>query len=246
MFLAKANSKIIRVQRKNWNLDQPPDMALGQCEFAEGGFTRQGATSGVRLANKGLPMNAIASRPGLVLVDERLNLVAANSDALQILAFPESPEKLGNLNAWLSKKIHSHLLDGKSLNRPSFVHEFRSAKRTYICRAFPLNTGANGPARPAMALMLERKSNGGGTLAEISERFGLTAREQETMRLLAEGFSSKEIAARMKISPNTVKAFVHLVMVKMGVSTRSGIIGKMVGADNLNHRSNGEKRPNVP
>jgi len=191
-------------------------------------------------------MNAIASRPGLVLVDERLNLVAANSDALQILAFPETPEKLGHLNGWLSKKIHSCLLDGKALNRPSFVHEFRSAKRTYICRAFPLNTGGNGAARPALALMLERKSNGGGTLAEISERFGLTAREQETMRLLAEGFSSKEIAARMKISPNTVKAFVHLVMVKMGVSTRSGIIGKMVGADNFNHRTNGEKRPNVP
>jgi DNA-binding CsgD family transcriptional regulator len=33
----------------------------------------------------------------------------------------------------------------------------------------------------------------------------------------------------MKISPNTVKAFIRLVMVKMSVSTRSGIIGKIVG-----------------
>lgn len=80
-------------------------------------------------------------------------------------------------------------------------------------------------------------------MEEVSQRFGLTAREQETMRLLAEGFCSKEIAVRMNISPNTVKAFVHLVMVKMGVSTRSGIIGKMVGVDNMNHRSNGEKKP---
>ena len=80
-------------------------------------------------------------------------------------------------------------------------------------------------------------------MAEISERFGLTAREQETMRLLAEGFCSKEIAARMKISPNTVKAFVHLVMVKMSVSTRSGIIGKMVGVDNIKRRSGQERTP---
>jgi DNA-binding NarL/FixJ family response regulator len=65
------------------------------------------------------------------------------------------------------------------------------------------------------------------------------------MRLLAEGFCSKEIAARMKISPNTVKAFVHLVMVKMSVSTRSGIIGKLVGADNLNHRSGRERTSKV-
>jgi DNA-binding CsgD family transcriptional regulator len=197
------------------------------------------------LQNRGTSMKAMASRPGLVLVDESLNLVAANFEAVQILAFPESPEKLGNLGGWLTKKIHSCLVERKSSSRSSFVTEFRSAKRTYLCRAFPLNTGANVPARPTLALMLERKSNGGGTVEEISERFGLTPREQETMRLLAEGFCSKEIAARMKISPNTVKAFVHLVMVKMGVSTRSGIIGKMIGVDNTNHTSDREKKPNV-
>jgi DNA-binding CsgD family transcriptional regulator len=189
-------------------------------------------------------MNAIASRPGLVLVDDFMNLVAANSEAVEILAFPDSPEKLGHLSGWLSKKIRSCLIDRQSLTRPSFVNEFRSAKRTYLCRAFPLNPGTNGDARPALALMLERKSNGGGSVAEISQRFGLTAREQETMRLLAQGFCSKEIAVRMNISPNTVKAFVHLVMVKMGVSTRSGIIGKMVGVDNTRNGSNGEKKPN--
>ncbi len=78
-------------------------------------------------------------------------------------------------------------------------------------------------------VMLERKSNEAVTIAEISERFGLTAREQETVQFLLEGFTSKEIAQRMKISPNTVKAFIRLVMVKMSVSTRSGIIGKIVG-----------------
>ena len=190
-------------------------------------------------------MNAIASRPGLVLLDDFMNLVAANSEVVQILAFPDSPEKLGHLSGWLSKKICSCLIGRKSLIRPSFVNEFRSAKRTYLCRAFPLNPGTNGSARPALALMLERKSNGGGSVAEISQRFGLTAREQETMRLLAQGFCSKEIAVRMNISPNTVKAFVHLVMVKMNVSTRSGIIGKMVGVDSTCNRSNGEEKPNL-
>jgi DNA-binding CsgD family transcriptional regulator len=46
---------------------------------------------------------------------------------------------------------------------------------------------------------------------------------------LLEGLTSKEIADRMGISPNTVKAFIRLVMVKMNVSTRSGIIGRIVG-----------------
>jgi DNA-binding CsgD family transcriptional regulator len=38
------------------------------------------------------------------------------------------------------------------------------------------------------------------------------------------------MADRMKISPNTVKSFLRLVMVKMGVSTRSGILGKIAGS----------------
>jgi DNA-binding CsgD family transcriptional regulator len=189
-------------------------------------------------------MSANASQPGVVLVDKSLNLVAANLDAIKILAFPEPPEKLGNLRDWFAKKIYS-LLDRKALIRPSFVNEFRSAQRTYLCRALPLQNGTNVPAAPALTLILERKPNGGRTVAEISQRFGLTAREQETMRLLAEGYCSKEIAARMEISPNTVKAFVHLVMVKMSVSTRSGIIGKMVGAGNMNYAPSLEKKPNL-
>ena len=42
------------------------------------------------------------------------------------------------------------------------------------------------------------------------------------------GFTSKEIAARMKISPNTVKAFLRLIMLKLRVSTRSGIVGRIL------------------
>ena len=43
-----------------------------------------------------------------------------------------------------------------------------------------------------------------------------------------QGFTNKEVGQRMNISPNTVKAFLKLIMMKMGVSTRSGIIGKTV------------------
>ncbi len=32
----------------------------------------------------------------------------------------------------------------------------------------------------------------------------------------------------MNISPNTVKVFLRLVMLKMGVTTRSGVIGKLI------------------
>jgi DNA-binding CsgD family transcriptional regulator len=175
---------------------------------------------------------SILGRPGLLVVDRSLNLVASNIEAIQILTFPAPPEKIPNLEGWLTKRIRGGLMDRKSSARLRFVEHFKSEKRTYHCRCFPLNLDGDArvPNRPALVLLLERSTNGTVKLAEICTLFGLTPREQETVRLLFEGLTSKEIATRMNISPNTVKAFLRQVMVKMGVSTRSGIIGKIAGS----------------
>jgi DNA-binding CsgD family transcriptional regulator len=81
-----------------------------------------------------------------------------------------------------------------------------------------------------VALLLERNTTSSLVLEEIAKQFDLTQRERETVELLLQGLTSKEIASRMAISPNTVKAFLRLVMVKMGVSTRSGIVGRIAGS----------------
>jgi len=65
-------------------------------------------------------------------------------------------------------------------------------------------------------------------LPQVSQEFHLTRREREALEHLLEGLSSKEIANRMNVSPNTVKVFLRLIMVKMGVSSRSGIVVKIV------------------
>jgi DNA-binding CsgD family transcriptional regulator len=171
------------------------------------------------------------TRPGLIVVDNALGVVAYNGEALKILTYPDAPEKIRHLDSWLANKIRSELVG--RLSPPSFVDAFRSSKRLYLCRSFPLDKSHQGngsmSAAGLLIVMLERKSNETLKISEISERFGLTAREQETVQYLLEGLTSKEIAQRMKISPNTVKAFLRLVMVKMNVSTRSGIIGRIVG-----------------
>jgi DNA-binding CsgD family transcriptional regulator len=79
-----------------------------------------------------------------------------------------------------------------------------------------------------VALLLERRSPGWLSLSEISESYNLTRRERQTVELLVRGLTTKEIAVQMSVSPNTVKAFLRLVMIKLGVSTRSGIVGKII------------------
>jgi DNA-binding CsgD family transcriptional regulator len=175
---------------------------------------------------------AIAGRAGLIVVDHSLNIVASNIEAIQVLTFPSAPEKIPNLEGWITKRIRESLINRGSSVPLRSVGQFKSARRTYDCCSFPLNLESIAmPSRPALVLLLERRTNGGVKLAETCTHFGLTPREQATVRLLFEGLTSKEIGGRMKISPNTVKAFLRLVMVKMGVSTRSGIIGKIAGSN---------------
>jgi DNA-binding CsgD family transcriptional regulator len=168
--------------------------------------------------------------PGLVVVDESLNLLALNTEAIQILTYPERPEKIASLYKWIGKQIGARLLDGRYPSPANVLREFRSARRTYLCRSFLLNAGGTGLSRKAsIAILLERKTNHVIKLAEMSQLYNITSRELETVQLLLQGLTNKEIAQRMAISPNTVRAIIHLVMVKMKVSTRSGIIGKIVG-----------------
>jgi DNA-binding CsgD family transcriptional regulator len=168
------------------------------------------------------------SIPGFLFVSSTLSPIAYNSEAVQILAFPNDPDKIKRLNVFLADKVRSSLVDRQSRESLDFVKEFKSGTRRYLCRAFLLD-GYNNGSGPAIAITLERHSSGSSALLQMSKQFDFTERERQTVELLLQGLTSKEIAVRMNISPNTVKAFLRLVMVKMGVSTRSGIVGKIVG-----------------
>jgi DNA-binding CsgD family transcriptional regulator len=168
---------------------------------------------------------------GFLLLDAGLNLIASNDPALQILCFPSRADRIKQPKVFVADRVRTTLVDHQHQSGPAFVKEFKSGKRRYICKSFQVD--CNGPyaVQPAFAVLLERdEASSYSALTEVSEHYDLTQRERETVEFLLQGFTSKEIATRMKISPNTVKAFLRLVMVKMKVSTRSGIAGKIAGS----------------
>lgn len=171
------------------------------------------------------------SIPGLLVLDSGLRPLAFNTEALRLLSFPTKPETIRQAHTFLADKVRSKLVTRRSSESTEFAKSYVSGKRRYLCRAFQLsgNSTSSGkvPDGASFVLVLERHTSGALAFEETSQEFALTEREIETVQLLVQGLTSKEIAARMKISPNTVKAFLRLVMVKMGVSTRSGIAGKM-------------------
>ncbi len=59
---------------------------------------------------------------------------------------------------------------------------------------------------------------------------GLTPRERETLALLAQGRSNREIAEALVIAPNTVKRHLKAIFAKLGVHTRAAAAAKAVDA----------------
>jgi len=62
------------------------------------------------------------------------------------------------------------------------------------------------------------------------ERYGITAREGEIVRLLIEGRTNEEIAARLFISNHTVKNHIHNVYQKLGIGNRVQLIQRFRSA----------------
>ena len=73
--------------------------------------------------------------------------------------------------------------------------------------------GANSPPQPAMLDPLPADSP-------------LTPREVELLRLVAAGHSNKEIAARLALSPNTVKMYNSVIYEKLGVRRRTEAVAR--------------------
>lgn len=63
------------------------------------------------------------------------------------------------------------------------------------------------------------------------EAAGMTKREREVSRLVAEGMSNKQIAQRLHVSTNTVKGHVHNILEKMSLSSRVQVVARARNGD---------------
>ena len=165
------------------------------------------------------------TRCGLILSDSCLNPLYANLEACRILN-PNPESVLESLKQQLSK-----VAGGFDLHTP-FILNFMSGRRHYICRALPLEVVPEqilaNALQPTVVFLFERSHICGADFDLVATAYRLTPRELDSLTLLTEGLSSKEIGVRMRVSPNTVKAFLRSVMSKMGVCTRTELMKKFL------------------
>jgi DNA-binding CsgD family transcriptional regulator len=158
------------------------------------------------------------------VTSQSFDLIYANTVGLQILSFPREWGEASFVEGQL-RSIFS--APGYAPDAPSEV-AFVSGRRKYVCRPFLLNGRTRKSGQAMLGLLLERSPHQGEEIVESARRFHLSPRESACVRHIIRGLTTKEVAQRMAVSPNTVKQYVRLVMGKMGVTTRAGIIGKFL------------------
>jgi len=166
---------------------------------------------------------------GLLLTDHAFDPIYVNEIARRTLQYGAPP--VAETAVSFRDRIRSIL--GAETFTPGLVPAmFLSGRRRYICRPCALSDPNDKTQSVRVAVILERyvgvPSGSPAKLLQARRRFHLSQRECETVGHLIAGVSTKDMAKAMGISPNTVKQFVRLVMSKMRVTTRSGIVSRVL------------------
>ena len=132
-----------------------------------------------------------------------------------------------------------HELDSKILGRDSVSSHARLEATSLVTtvdggvllRALALDGTKDLPSQGRRFLiMLEPISERESMNAAGQERFGLTNREWEVVRILTQGLTNKEIGNALGITEPTVKAHIKHIMEKMKCTTRTAIVARLAGS----------------
>ena len=179
-----------------------------------------------KIDSRSSDVSSNGSSVGLLLLDSSHDLIYINDVANQVLSYPQLPVEAAPLK--------KHLLDKFQLILPSVESpqpvRFTSGRRHYHSSIQSV-TSCSGTPDDAIVVLLERIARRSVDIGQAAAKFRLSQRERETVTYLMQGLTSKEIAQKMTISPYTVKTYLKLIMIKMTVSTRSGIVGKLVSPE---------------
>src|SRR5665213_3879641 len=169
---------------------------------------------------------------GLLIVDENFDLVALDSGAETIFGRANGNKGMSGRDVHLPREIVDFL---NARSEPEVDVTYRPLKignHEYVCRILFIRS-RSASVQPMLALYFKRELAVIDAVLQATAEYHLTEREQETLIGVTMGLTSKEVAERMDISPNTVKAFLRLIMIKMGVPTRAGIVGRLLDQNTL-------------
>jgi len=162
----------------------------------------------------GLAQLARRPRPDVVLLDARLpdvggaeacrQLVAANPDIAVLIVSTYSDDRL--VEECIRAGAKGYVV--KDIERLSLKESIRAVY------------GGGGAVSPAIAAKVLNRLRTREELASAEPASPLSQTQLEILRLIAAGFSNREIASRVHLSENTVKSHVQEIFRKLDVGNR--------------------------
>lgn len=189
-----------------------------------GGSTTRHGTNGAGGGGGG------GSAPGLLLFDENGEATSINEEARTHLASlpdgPSTPSALGlSLPIWLIGTALQARAIAQGRDRGNARIRLRTRDGRWLtCRASCL-TGSGG--RPGPVVLVIEPATPADLALIVAQSYGLTPREFEIARLVAQGLATAEIAAALFISPHTVRGHLKAVFGKAGLSSRGELVARL-------------------
>jgi DNA-binding CsgD family transcriptional regulator len=104
-----------------------------------------------------------------------------------------------------------------------------TARGRYVIRVWRLGASVNTAGLPQLySVSIRRYIPLALRLLESEVVIGLPAREKSICLMLAEGLESKEIAARLGLSPNTVISYIRSLYSRLGIAGRQELLAKLL------------------
>ncbi len=169
-----------------------------------------------------------------------------NAETWHILSLSSSLSKEGTASSpdisflcsrWkelLDKGLDELKESGKGGTGAGFIDILQSRRRRYTVKGLVLSgqPSASQKQEKQYLFILERFNPDSVNLSMIFRQWNLNHREQDIARLLLADRSNKEIAHALGLSLNTVKGYMKLLMRKIGVNSRAGIIANFLTGRN--------------
>lgn len=169
----------------------------------------------------------IATETGLILMDPSLTIIALDRGAASILN-SRVARGVKHPVYTLPEQILDALRGHDFADLSCLQMSLRVGIGDYICRAYFVEWRDGIVPRPIVALVLENQSSAISAINNLAAQYHLTKREQEALRGMSMGLGSKELAERMNISPSTLRTFLRLMKIKMGATSRAGMLTRIL------------------